>query len=100
MGDHRHRDLVADMSPPRFSDEELIDILNATRLRSPVMRDIGPEHDRVEIMIPHLSGCSYRFQRNASEWTCLVFMAPGHWKLMASGSLAECLSAFTKRPAL
>jgi hypothetical protein len=32
------------MTPPRFTDDEIVDIINGTRLRSPVHRNTGLEH--------------------------------------------------------
>jgi hypothetical protein len=86
-------------APPQFSDEEIIDILNVTRLCSAVMRDTGPDHDRIDLVIPHIPGCAYRFERDGTGWTSLVFTAFDHSALVASGTLAECLSSLTVRSA-
>jgi hypothetical protein len=59
--------------PPRFSDDQLVDIINATRLRSPIMRDSGPDYDRVTIVIPYQQGSAYRFERDATGWTRICF---------------------------
>jgi hypothetical protein len=42
----------------RFTDEELIEILNATGLRSVVMRDNGPGQNRLDLLIPRMAGYS------------------------------------------
>jgi hypothetical protein len=100
--DHHHTGIIhmtlpIRMSAPRFSDDELVDIINATRLRSRVMRDKGPVHDRIDLLIAHQPGSAYRFERDATGWTYLVHIASDQWKLIASGSLADCLSTFAVR---
>lgn len=83
--------------PPRFSPDELLDIIDGTRLRSPVMRDKGPDHDSIDLLIPHMPGCSYRFARDRTGWTYLIYTAADEFKLMASGTLGECLGVFAAR---
>lgn len=85
------------MSTHRFSDDYLIDILTATGLRSLVMRDSGPGHDRLDLLIPHQTGSSYRFERDAVGHTYLLHASPCDLKLLTSGTLAECLDMFVPR---
>lgn len=82
------------MSAPRFTADELVDIINGTGLRSVVMRDNGPGHDRLDLLLPHMEGHSYRFERDATGYTYLLHAAPGDLKLLASGSLDDCLRDF------
>lgn len=81
----------------RFSDDDLIDILNATGLRSVVMRDNGPGHDRLDLLIPTMAGSSYRFERDAIGHTYLLHASPDDLKLITSGTLTECLDMFVPR---
>lgn len=77
-----------------FTDDELVDILNCTGLRSIVMRDNGPGHDRIDLLLPHLVGHSYRFERDAVGYTYLLHSSPGELKLITSGTLEDCLDNF------
>lgn len=83
-------------APPRFSDDELIDIINATRLRSPVHRALAQDHDRIDILIPHMTRSWFRFQRDATG-TALLLIGAEDQKLMRSGTLDECLNIFAER---
>lgn len=85
------------MSAHHFTDDEMIDILNGTGLRSVVMRDNGPGHDRLDLLLSHMPGHSYRFERDATGCTYLLHSAPGDLRLLASGSLDDCLDKFVPR---
>jgi hypothetical protein len=85
--------------PIHFTDDEILDILNAARLRSAVSRDRGPGYDRIDLMIPHGAGRSYRFERDAVGSTYLLIVTPDDLRLLACGTLAECLNFFSMRPA-
>lgn len=77
---------------PRFSDEELIDIIDATRQRSTVTRHTGPDHDRVDVPIRYMPGCAYRFERDKTGWSYFLLKSPGEeLKLVVAGTLEECL---------
>ena len=67
-------------APPRFSSDELVDIINTTRMRSTVTRDSGPDHDAVDLVIPHMPGSTYRFARDNTGWTYLLHVAPDQVK--------------------
>jgi hypothetical protein len=82
---------------PRFSDRDLIDIVKATRLRSPLKRLSGPDYDCIELLIPHRPGASFRIQKDATGYA-LLFVGADEWKLLASGTLAECLRVFGSDP--
>ena len=82
--------------PIQFTDDEIVEILTATALRSGVMRDKGPGHDRIDLLIPHLPGSAYRIERDAIGYTYLVFMSAKEWKLLASGTLDDCLRLFAR----
>jgi hypothetical protein len=84
-------------APPRFSEDELVDIIIGTRMRSAVHRDTGPEHDRIDILIPHMPGCSYRFERDRSGWTYLLHTSRDECKLISVGTLPECLGILGSR---
>jgi hypothetical protein len=85
------------MTPPRFSDDDLKSIITATNLRSALIRDSGPDHDAIDLPIPH--GAVYRFQRDATGTHLLFIGADDHdRRLMASGTLAECLKRFDSDP--
>jgi hypothetical protein len=77
-----------------FCEDEIIDILNATRLRSAVTRDRGTGFDRVDLTIPYTGGRSYRLERDAVGSTYLLIVSPDDLHLMACGTLAECLRFF------
>jgi len=77
-----------------------VHILDATRLRSAVSRDRGPGHDRIDLMIPHAGGRSYRIERDAVGSTYLLIVTPDDLRLLACGTLAECLGMFSMSLAL
>ena len=81
-------------SPHRFSDDELIDILNTTGLRSVVMRSTSNERERIDLLIPHVPGRSYRFERDTTGNTYLLYASPNELKLLVSGLLETCLRHF------
>jgi hypothetical protein len=81
-------------TPPRFSDDELIDIITGTRLLSAVFRDTRPDRDRVDIALPHRPGHFYRFERDSTGWTYLLFATADQFKLVIAGELVECLALF------
>ena len=85
------------MKTARFTDDELVEILNATGLRSVVLRDNGPGHDRLDLLLPHMEGHSYRFERDATGHTYLLHSAPEELKLITSGTLEDCLDTFVPR---
>jgi hypothetical protein len=78
-------------SAPWFSDDDIIEILDATGLRSAI-RDSGPGHDRLDLPIPHVAEHAYRFERDAAGSTYLLHVSPDDLKLLAVGTLADCLS--------
>lgn len=80
-----------------FTDDELVDIINGTGLRSVVMRDNGPGHDRIDLLLPHMDGHSYRFERDATGHTYLLHSSPSDLKLITSGTLDDCLENFVPR---
>jgi hypothetical protein len=80
------------MSGARFTVDELVAIIDGTRLRSKVRRTIGPELDLVDVLLPHMPGCAYRFARDATGWTYLLHVAPEQTRLLVAGTLAECLT--------
>ena len=80
--------------PIHFTDDDLLDILDATRLRSAVTRDKGAGYDRVDLTIPLSGGRSYRLERDAIGCTYLLVASPDDLHLMACGTLAECLGFF------
>jgi hypothetical protein len=90
------------IDPVHFTDDEILDILDATRLRSAVMRDKGPGHDRIDLLIPHTGGRSYRIERDAvgSTYLLIAAAAADDIRLLACGTLAECLDFFSPAPAL
>lgn len=75
----------------RFSDDEIADIINATRQRSMVVRDTGPGHDRIDVSITYMPQSAYRFERDATGWTYFLLVSPGDLKLIVAGTLEECL---------
>lgn len=81
-------------APHRFSDDEIIDILNTTGLRSVVMRSTSEGQDRIDLLIPHIPGRSYRFERDAKGQTHLLYVNPTELKLLVSGLLETCLRYF------
>jgi hypothetical protein len=85
------------MKTHHFSDDELVDILNGTGLRSVVMRSTSHDHDRIDLLIAHVAGSSYRFERDARGGTHLLHVSPCDLKLLASGSLEDCLRDFIPR---
>jgi hypothetical protein len=82
------------IDPVHFTDDEIVDILDATRLRSAVARDKGPGHDRIDLLIPHSDGRSYRLERDAVGCTYLLVASLDDLQLKACGTLAECLGFF------
>jgi hypothetical protein len=100
MGRLRYLHLVGVMTAipkpdaPRFSDDELVEILNTTRQRSIIIRDTGPDHDSVDVPITHMPGCAYRFVRDQTGWTYFMLRSPGEVKLKIAGTLDECLGLF------
>lgn len=87
------------IGPPRFSADDIADIINATGLRSAVLRDNGPGHDRIDVMISHRPDCSFRFELDAVGHVYLLHASPCELKLLMSGTLTECLSMFAPRSA-
>lgn len=85
------------MTTPRFSDDELIDILNGTGLRSVVMRSTSHGHDRIDLLIPSNAGSSYRFEKDARGHVHLLHASPDDLRLLASGTLDDCLLDFIPR---
>jgi hypothetical protein len=77
-----------------FSEDEILDILDASRLRSAVTRDKGPGYDRVDLTIPLSGERSYRLERDAVGCTYLIVAPPDDLHLMACGTLAECLGFY------
>lgn len=81
-------------APHRFTDDELIDILNTAGLRSVVLRSTSDERDRIDLLIPHIPGSSYRFERDATGYTHLLYAKPNELKLLVTGLLETCLRYF------
>ena len=77
---------------PRFTEDELVEIIDGTRFRTPVMRDSGPDHDSVDVLHPHNRDCRYRFARDATGCTYLLLLSTREHKLLVSGKLTECLA--------
>jgi hypothetical protein len=86
------------MSAPRFTADELLAIVTATHMRAALVRDSGSDYDRIDVPNPPgLTGTVYRFQRDATG-TALLYIGADEWRLLASGTLAECLRAFDADP--
>jgi hypothetical protein len=84
----------------RFSDDELLEI---TRIAVPridaglwshLERDSGDEFDRILIWLSD-GKTNCRLERDASGWTYLLFCISTEWRLIASGTLTDCLRAFS-----
>lgn len=76
---------------PRFTDDALADIINATRQRSKVTRHTGHDRDRVDVSITYMPDSAYRFERDATGWTYFILKSPDELKLVVAGTLEECL---------
>jgi hypothetical protein len=84
-------------SAPWFSDDDIIEIINATGLRSAITRNSGPGHDRLDLLIPYATGSSYRFERDVTGSTYLLVASSDDLRLVAVGTLADCLQTFPTR---
>lgn len=77
---------------PRFTPDELIDIIDGTRFRTSITRDSGPDHDRIDVPHPYKRDCLYRFARDSTGWTYLLRISPDEYKMLVGGKLSECLA--------
>lgn len=86
-------------APPRFSKADQVEIIAATGLRYPLHHTEGDDYDRIDVILPHRPGCSYRLERDVAGCTYLLMCTPDDLRLLVCGTLAECLKTFRQRSA-
>jgi hypothetical protein len=90
-------------TPPRFTDAEVLEItavaapLIAVRSWSHLERDSGQTCDCVFIWLLQEDVCHYRLERDQTGQTHLLWCTSCDWRLVTSGTLSDCLSAFRQR---
>jgi hypothetical protein len=90
---------VVPFSLARFSSSDLLKIGEVMERRlgliwSRTERETSPDSDTITIWSIGSSKPTYRLERDKTGWYYLMFRLDAEWKLLASGTLDDCLSLY------